>query len=101
MTMETQCTHGDELGMITAACSMLPTLESPAKHTYVVTWNDVRDASANDDEIQELHAQPASPATILQNPTVHSPQCRQRNLNTHFKPWLLSTSTIGAITTLS
>merc|ERR1719233_2366164 len=42
--------------MISATCNMLSTLESPAKHTNVVTWNDVRDASANDDEIQELLA---------------------------------------------
>ena len=71
MTMETQCTHGDELGMITAACSMLPTLESPAKHTNVVTWNDVRDASANDDEIQELLTQVVqdSPQTQGSSPT--------------------------------
>ena len=43
--------------MITAACNMLATLESPAKPTNVVAWNDACNAFANDGEIQELLAQ--------------------------------------------
>ena len=41
----------------TLSYNMLATLESPAKPTNVVAWNDACNTFANDGEIQELLAQ--------------------------------------------